>query len=237
MDRALLRDNMTGLFTRDVKYELPAGFRPLCDDPEKAKILESMPTCNALGIVGRPDHGPKPAKTSTRKAKAPSSSDEEGELLEFEEESEEEDSEEESAGSDDEDGGDGNEAATGDDDGNDDEDDGEDGDVDEDDTGGEDAEEKNPSPHRSPETTVVPDPGASILFPPAEVVGGEGDLMDAEIAAADFVLAPRPRVSPHRSPPVAGPITSLGDHQQSPHASSAGSAEVPVPLGSKRARE
>ena len=30
MDRALLRDNMIGMFTRDVKYELPAGFRPLC---------------------------------------------------------------------------------------------------------------------------------------------------------------------------------------------------------------
>ena len=237
MDRALLRDNMTGMFTRDVKYELPAGFRPLCDDPEKAKILKSMPTCNALGIVGRSDHGPKPARTSTRKAKAPSSSDEEGELLESEEESEEEESEEESAGSDDEDGGDGNEAATGDDDGSDDEDDGGDGDGDEDDDDGEDAGEKNSSPHHSPETAVVPDPGASILFPPAEVVGGDGDLMDVGIVAADFVLAPRPRVSPHRSPHVAGPVTSPGEHQQSPHASSAGSADLPVPLGSKRARE
>ena len=89
---------MKTIFTPVVKYQLPQGVRPLCEDPQKEKILAAMPACNALGIEGRTDSEPQATKAKTRKAKAPCSSDEDGETSDSEDESAES-SEEESSGS------------------------------------------------------------------------------------------------------------------------------------------
>ena len=82
MKDSLLRTNMKAIFTPGVEYQLPEGLQPFCKDPRKAEILASMPACNALGLVGRTNLRPQPAVVETRKAKAPSSSDEDGEILE-----------------------------------------------------------------------------------------------------------------------------------------------------------
>ena len=108
MEESLVRDNVRGAFTPTVKYQLPKGVLLLCDDPEKSKILARMPVCNAFGIVGRTDHGPKPPAAKTRKSKAPASP-EEGECLDTSDESEEE-SEEEYSSSEDVEEGDGRES-------------------------------------------------------------------------------------------------------------------------------
>ena len=58
MEDSPLQTNMKEIFTPGVEYQLLAGFHPLYEDPRKADILMSMPTCNALGLVDRTNLGP-----------------------------------------------------------------------------------------------------------------------------------------------------------------------------------
>ena len=96
MDDSALLAVMKTIFPPAVKYQLPEGVRPLCEDPQKKEALAIMPECNALGFEGRTDFEPQATKAKTRKAKAPSSSGEDEETPESEEESAES-SEEESS--------------------------------------------------------------------------------------------------------------------------------------------
>ena len=79
MDDSDILSVMKMIFPPAVKYQLPEGVRPLCEDPQKKQVLAAMPVCNALGIEGRTDSEPQATKAKTRKAKAPSSSGEDEE--------------------------------------------------------------------------------------------------------------------------------------------------------------
>ena len=239
MEENLVRDNVRGTFTPGVKYQLPKGFLPLCDDPEKDKILAQMPVCNAFGIVGRADHGPRPPVVKTRKARAPSSP-EEGEYWESNEESEEE-SEEEFSGSDDDEGGDGHETDASNRDrvvGNDPVASDDNDEDDDDDDDGDNGEEKAaPPPHSARGVDAAPDPGAHSRSPLVVVVGNDDDHVDEEASAADFVRAPRQRASTCRLSPVMEPPAALGEPPASPQASSAASVDVPPSMGTKHTQE
>ena len=164
MEENLVRDNVRGTFTPGVKYQLPKGFLPLCDDPEKDKILAQMPVCNAFGIVGQADHGPKPPVVKTRKARAPSSPGE-GEFWESNDESEEE-SKEEFSGSDDDEGGDGRETDASDRD----EDAGDDPVASDDDDEDDDEEGAAPPPQSALGADAAPDPSAKIMFTGLKII-------------------------------------------------------------------
>ena len=114
-DPALLAVMKT-IFTPAVKYQLPDGVRPLCEDQQKEKILAAMLACNALGIEGQTDFEPQATKAKTRKAKAPSSSDEDGEISESEDESADSSEEESSCSKEGDEGGSDGEKAEDDDD-------------------------------------------------------------------------------------------------------------------------
>ena len=225
-DDALL-EAMKKIFPPNVHYQLPAGVRPLCEDPQKVEILAEMPECNALGIVGRDDAGPQIAKAKSRKVKVPSSSGEEEETSESETESAGR-SEVESARSEEDEEDDGVGSRSDDDDA--DRDAGDEEDVDE-----EEEAEGRASPMRpTARPAVAPNPGTSPRAPPVSVVGGEGGPEDMEVDAGAFVMAPRREELPQRQSPVKEPSFAISMMPLSPHGSSAGSAEMPESLGCKR---
>ena len=115
MEDSALVAVMKTIFTPAVKYQLPEGVRPLCEDPQREETLAAMPACNTLGIEGRTDSEPQATKAKTRKAKAPSSSGEDEDTSESEEESTESSEEESSRSKEDEDGGSDGEESEGDD--------------------------------------------------------------------------------------------------------------------------
>ena len=65
-----------------MKTKLPSGVRSLWEDPDKEEILASMPEFSQWGLGGRDDH--RPQRDKTRKAKLPSSPEEEPDELEYE---------------------------------------------------------------------------------------------------------------------------------------------------------
>ena len=77
---------------------------------------------------------------------------------------------------------------------------------------------------------------ASPRAPPACVVGEEGGPVGMEVDVDAFVLAPRRAESPQRQPPVQEPSFAASMMPLSPHASSTGSADMPVSLSCKHAR-
>ena len=182
-DPALLAIMKT-IFTLAVKYKLPDGVRHMYEDPQKEEILPAMPACNALGIEGRTDSKPQATKAKTRKAKAPSSSDEEGEISESEDESVESSEEESSCSKEGDEGSSDSEESEDDDEAS-----GVVGDE-EDDDQEEEVGREALSPRPTARTATALSPEASPRAPPACVVSGEDGPVDMEVDVDAFVLAP-----------------------------------------------
>ena len=80
MRHKLVRDAVAKIFRAKMKTKMPSGVLHLCEDPEKDAILASMPKFSQRGLAGRDDHGPQ--KEKAKRARLPSSPEEEAEELE-----------------------------------------------------------------------------------------------------------------------------------------------------------